>query len=305
MFAGESLDEILNYIFYQIVEGMNQFTGEMSRTGVSILGDVNVKAVIYLFQLLGSVLWLVGVIYAIFEFCIAYQIERTSFYGTAMNLIKSMFAVSLFTIVPVALFNTCVDLFEAVGTVLTSSAGGNPSVTTWIQGFFQAALNSYTAALMPTVNAFKGVWDFIAGTKTATAPIPFQILVQVIIMLYVVIKVFVGNLKRGGIMLIMLCTGSLHMLSIPRGYMDGFSAWCKQVVAICFTVFMQNALFSLGLMLMKDSSATYVTLGIVMSAAEVPRIAQMFGLETSAKANIGGAVQTAGSAFSMVRMMVR
>lgn len=306
MFAGEAIEEVLSYLFYQIVEMMNQFTTTMSETGMSVLGDPNVKQIIYFFKMFGWSLWLVGAVYAVFEFCMAYQVERTSFYGTSMNLIKSLFAVSLFTVVPVALYNLSVDLHSTIGDVLTGAlAVKTPSVLTLIKSFYESALNIYINTVMGPLKVIKNVWDFIAGTKSATAPIPFQLLVQVIIMLYVVIKVFIGNLKRGGIMLIMICTGALHMLSLPRGYSDGFSAWCKQVAALCFTVFMQNILFTLGLLMLNDSQATYVTLGIILSAAEVPRIAQMFGLETSAKSNIGGAMHTASSAFSMVKMVAR
>jgi len=53
-----------------------------------------------------------------------------------------------------------------------------------------------------------------------------------ILMGYAVIKVFFANLKRGGILLIQIAVGSLYMFSVPRGYIDGFVSWCKQVVDI-------------------------------------------------------------------------
>ena len=59
---------------------------------------------------------------------------------------------------------------------------------------------------------------------------------------YCVIKVFFSNIKRGGILLTQIAVGSLHMFSLPRGYSEGFTSWCKQVIAICFTTFMQTTL---------------------------------------------------------------
>lgn len=55
---------------------------------------------------------------------------------------------------------------------------------------------------------------------------------------YAVIKVFFANLKRGGILLIQIAVGSLYMLSVPRGFIDGFTRWCKQVIALGLTTFL-------------------------------------------------------------------
>ena len=54
----------------------------------------------------------------------------------------------------------------------------------------------------------------------------------VILMGYAVIKVFFSNLKRGGILLIQISVGSLYMFSVPRGYIDGFIQWCKQIIGL-------------------------------------------------------------------------
>ena len=65
-------------------------------------------------------------------------------------------------------------------------------------------------------------------------------IVFVILIGYAVIKVFFANLKRGGILLVMMATGSLYLFSVPRGYSDGFVSWCKQVAALCLTAFLQT-----------------------------------------------------------------
>ena len=305
MFAGEALEETISYVFYQIVEMMNQFTTSMSATGVSIFTDPNIIALVGFFKMVAWGLWIFGAVMAVMEFGVAYQTESSSFHGTGMNLLKSFIALNMFVDIPILLYNFTVDIQGAIGSAMTSIAEA-PSTMTLIQGFFGSALDVFVTAMMPAqVGFIKTVWDFISGAKGSTAALPFQVIIQVIIMLYVVIKVFVGNLKRGGIMLIMIGTGSLHMFALPRGYFDGFSAWCRQVVALCFTLFMQNVMFTLGLMLSKDSTALYITLGILLAAAEVPRIAQMFGLDTSSKTNIGGAVQTASSAMSVIKMFAK
>ena len=94
---------------------------------------------------------------------------------------------------------------------------------------------------------------------------------------------FFANIKRGGILLIQIAVGSLYMFSVPRGYADGFNQWCKQVIAICLTAFMQTTLLFLGLMTFPNNML--LGLGIMLAANEVPRIAQQFGLDSSVRVN--------------------
>ena len=74
----------------------------------------------------------------------------------------------------------------------------------------------------------------------------------IIMMGYSVIKVFFANLKRGGILLIQIAVGSLYMFSVPRGYYDGFIQWCKQIIGLCLTTFLQATILTAGLMVLKD-----------------------------------------------------
>ena len=93
------------------------------------------------------------------------------------------------------------------------------------------------------------------------------------------------------------------MFNVPRGYFDAFFGWCKQVIALCFTAFFQNILYVLGILLMADT-AYLPGFALLLAAAEVPRIAQQFGLDTSAKGNIMGAVHTVSTVkhiFTKVR----
>jgi hypothetical protein len=110
----------------------------------------------------------------------------------------------------------------------------------------------------------------------------------IILMGYAVIKVFFSNLKRGGILLIQIAVGSLYMFSVPRGYIDGFTQWCKQIIGLCLTTFLQATILVAGLMVVPDHCL--LGLGLMLSAGEVPRIAGAFGLDTSTRANLMSAV---------------
>ena len=116
---------------------------------------------------------------------------------------------------------------------------------------------------------------------------------------YCTIKVFFQNIKRGGILLVQIAVGSLYMFSVPRGYADGFSQWVRQVLAICFTAFLQTTLLYMGLMTMQ--SHMLLGLGIMLSANEVPRIAQQFGLDSSVRVNMMSVVHTTSTAVNLAR----
>ena len=125
----------------------------------------------------------------------------------------------------------------------------------------------------------------------------------IVMMGYSVIKVFFANLKRGGILLIQISVGSLYMFSVPRGYMDGFYQWCKQVIGLCLTTFLQATILTAGLMVIRDHAL--LGLGLMLSAGEVPRICGAFGLDTSTKANVMSAVYTAQAAVNTTRTVVQ
>ena len=132
---------------------------------------------------------------------------------------------------------------------------------------------------------------------------PIMLLFAMIFMAYAVIKVFFSNLKRGGILLIQIAVGSLYMFSIPRGYTDGFTQWCKQVIGLCLTAFLQATILVAGLMVFSDKAL--LGLGLMLAAGEVPRIAGAFGLDTTTRANIMSAVYTAQAAVNTTRTIVQ
>lgn len=128
----------------------------------------------------------------------------------------------------------------------------------------------------------------------------------VLIILISIVRVFLANIKRGGILVILMFICPVHIFSIPRGYTDAFWSWCKQVIGLCLTAFIQN--FSLALSLLLTSAADNVTgptmiaaIGIALAAFEAPRIMQQFGLDTSIRANVSQAIYATSGAISIVK----
>ena len=100
-----------------------------------------------------------------------------------------------------------------------------------------------------------------------------------------------------------IAVGSLYMFSIPKGNTDGFISWCRQVIALCVTAFLQMTLLYLGLLTWKDNML--LGLGVMLAANEVPNIAKQFGLDTSVKVHLSSAVHSTAMAVNMVRAVAR
>ena len=115
------------------------------------------------------------------------------------------------------------------------------------------------------------------------------------------LPIFFANLRRGGILLIQIAVGSLYFFSVPRGYLDGFWNWGKQVAGLCLTAFLQTTMLVAGLMVWNTNML--LGCGMMLASTEVPRIAGAFGVDTSTRANVMGAVHTAQSVINTVRMV--
>lgn len=93
------------------------------------------------------------------------------------------------------------------------------------------------------------------------------------------------------------------MFSVPRGYIDGFVSWCKQVIGLCLTAFLQATILVAGLMVF--NSNILLGLGLMLASSEIPRIADQFGLDTSTKANLMSTVYAAQSAVNITKTVVQ
>ncbi len=89
------------------------------------------------------------------------------------------------------------------------------------------------------------------------------------------------------------------MISVPRGFIDGFTGWSKQIIALSLTTFLQSVFLVAGLMVFKDS--LLLGIGLMMSANEIPRIADQFGLDTSTRGNMMSTIYATQSAMNIVK----
>ncbi|MCI6364321.1 conjugal transfer protein TrbL family protein [Intestinimonas butyriciproducens] len=288
--ADKILGQIVDWFYGQVVGFLGNFFAEMGNMGVELFEMSWVQSIVLFFSYLAWALYGTGLVVACFECGIEYSSGRGNIRETALNAIKGFMAVSLFTVVPVRLYELSVTL--------------QGQLTAGITGY-GASIGDVASDIMQEFSAVESLTDLTSGPFLGFGSITsgIMILFCIILMAYAIIKVFFANLKRGGILLIQITVGSLYMFSVPRGYTDGFIQWCKQIIGLCLTAFLQATILIAGLMVFKDHAL--LGLGLMLSAGEIPRIAGAFGLDTTTRANIMSAVYTAQAAVNTTRTIVQ
>ena len=288
--ADKILGQIVDWFYGQVVGFLGNFFAEMGNRGVELFEMSWVQSIVLFFSYLAWALYGTGLVVACFECGIEYSSGRGNIRETALNAIKGFMAVSLFTVVPVRLYELSVTL--------------QGQLTAGITGY-GASIGDVASDIMQEFSAVESLTDLTSGPFLGFGSITsgIMILFCIILMAYAIIKVFFANLKRGGILLIQIAVGSLYMFSVPRGYTDGFIQWCKQIIGLCLTAFLQATILIAGLMVFKDHAL--LGLGLMLSAGEIPRIAGAFGLDTTTRANIMSAVYTAQAAVNTTRTIVQ
>lgn len=288
--ADKILGQIVDWFYGQVVGFLGNFFAEMGNMGVELFEMSWVQSIVLFFSYLAWALYGTGLVVACFECGIEYSSGRGNIRETALNAIKGFMAVSLFTVVPVRLYELSVTL--------------QGQLTAGITGY-GASIGDVASDIMQEFSVVESLTDLTSGPFLGFGSITsgIMILFCIILMAYAIIKVFFANLKRGGILLIQIAVGSLYMFSVPRGYTDGFIQWCKQIIGLCLTAFLQATILVAGLMVFKDHAL--LGLGLMLSAGEIPRIAGAFGLDTTTRANIMSAVYTAQAAVNTTRTIAQ
>ena len=280
MISSSIWDIFLGWIYEAIYGAIADFFTMMGSMGTDLFNLSWVQSCLHLFSLFGWALFVAGLAIAIFDCAIEYQsMGHFSVKRQVMPMLYGFLAVNLFTVVPVRLYMLCITLQNTLMHDLASQFASEQTIGGNIVQVASNALSLLTA----TPNILNLCFMIALG--------------------YCVIKIFFANIKRGGILITQIAVGSLYMFSIPKGYTDGFVAWCKQVIALCLTAFLQMTLLFLGLLTWQESFL--LGLGVMMAANEVPRIAQNFGLDTSTRVNIMSAVHTTTTAINLTRAIAK
>ena len=269
----EAMFEWVFNLIYGAIADLFEFINE---TTSDIFAMSWVQAFVGLFQSLAWMLFVCGLVVAVFDTAIAYESGQANIKNTCLNVLKGFMAASLVTVVPQRLYSFCVATQGTFTHELLGNFIGDVSDSVADSGL------KVIIALASDVSLFSLFFIILFG--------------------YCTVKVIFANIKRGGIMLCQIAVGSLYLFGVPRGYTDGFYGWCKQVIATCLTAFLQTTTLYLGLL--SFTQHPLLAVGICLSATEVPRIAQMFGLDTSVKVNMMSVSHTVSMGAKAVGMIM-
>lgn len=279
--TGTIFDAMIQWLYTTVFSAISAFFEKMGNMGAEIFELSWIQAILRLFRLLGWLLFVCGIVIAVFDLAIEYNSgARTNLKGTALNAMKGFAAASLIGVLPIELYKFCVSLQATFTDDLAVLFGGEQNVS-----IGQVASYVLTGKFQIT--------DLGSGA--------LMMLLTLIAFAYCVVKIFFANIKRGGLLLVQIAVGSLYLFSVPRGYTDGFNQWCRQVIALCLTAFLQTTLLYLGLMTFTQNPL--LGLGIMLAAGDVPRIAQQFGLDSSVRVNMASAFYATNTAINLSRVV--
>ncbi len=170
------MDNLLDWLYSQIVGFLGNFFAEMGNMGVELFEMSWVQSVVLFFNQLGWALFGVSLVVACFECGIEYSSGRGNIQQTALNAIKGFMAVSLFSIVPVRLYALSVSL---QGLMTTGLAGSGESIGSVGTRIIEELMTTDTLEAARIGSRF--------GITAITSPI--MLIFCIILMAYAVIKI--------------------------------------------------------------------------------------------------------------------
>lgn len=273
--------------------GMKEITCTLLLVCISIVGFLldnieellnNPVIISYLgfLEAIAGVLYITGIGFAVAEWAInTNEGHGTNILSTFKYILLGFVVVLGFTSIPILLFKFTAECtrYLVLGT----------SMDTLLDTLTQNLTNKVVDHLVPGGNLLYPIF--------------------ILILIFCMFKVFLGNLKRAGVLVVQLTACPFHIFSIPRGYVDAFFSWCKQLVALYLTTFVQNFLVVLSIAILCTAKGVTVTslclsTGVALAASEAPRILQQFGLDTSVRANPTQAIYAVQGATNIVTKFI-
>ena len=136
--AGSLWDRFLEWIYLHVCNALSEFFTGMAEIGANLFDLDWVKAALHFFSLFGWGLFIAGLAVAVFDIAIEYQsMGRINVKRQILPFLWGLFAVNLFTVVPVELFRFCVTLQSRFAKDLISRTVG---MNVNLQGAAQGAL---------------------------------------------------------------------------------------------------------------------------------------------------------------------
>lgn len=168
----EAMFEWVFNLIYGAIADLFEFINE---TTSDVFAMSWVQAFVGLFQSLAWMLFVCGLIVAVFDTAIAYESGQANIKNTCLNVLKGFMAASLVTVVPQRLYSFCVAMQGTFAHELLGNFIGDVSDSVADSGL------KVIIALASDVSLFSLFFIILFG--------------------YCTVKVIFANIKRGGIML--------------------------------------------------------------------------------------------------------
>lgn len=264
---GWLLTQLIETVGGWISEICNWAMARIASEGLVIFDEPVIKAIIEKIYVIGLGLWGIGCVLAVFDLAIQYvKGGNGGVTDYCMNFVRGFVAANLFYALPVPVYSLFVNLGESIGKAITGA--DLVSSEMWTSNF--ATANIATAVVRVLV-----------------------LLIVQLIMLIILLILYFKFLKRGFELFVMIVMGCMYMISIPRGYMDGFMDWAKQCIGIGLASCLQIIAIALGSKVCVDH--LFLGLAIFLAAGDIDKLMQRFGIVSTPKMNLFAITQVANS----------
>ena len=147
MFASSSLEEVYHYVYYQLTSVALTMLDDVNGLSINFFSNEFIQAIVNFFTLFAWGLGLTGAAIAIMDFAVSYQTGGGgSFTGTGMNMLRLLVALLTFSSIPILLFQTSMDIYGTVRSVVVGSMdGATVSITDLVKGLCKVCLNLFMA----------------------------------------------------------------------------------------------------------------------------------------------------------------
>ena len=103
-------DMMFDWLFMLIYDGIAALFYAIDQSTADLFELGWIQAFVTLFYNIGWILFITGMVVAVFDTAIAYESGQANIKDTFLNVLKGFFACSLFTVVPQRLYSFCVAL---------------------------------------------------------------------------------------------------------------------------------------------------------------------------------------------------
>lgn len=259
------MDIIFNYLKDKIIGGAGDVIVFMTQASINLLQNEIVKNVLDLFEYIGWLILVIGVLFAIANLYIRFlETGRLELHFFIINVTQSIIAIFFLRVGATEIFILGNTLNKLICKV-TSEPDYNKSINSFV--------------------------DYLVTMRFNTIWILFIGLVAIISIMVSLFQI----MKRGGMYIAQIAMGYIYLFSLPAGNTDGFSEWIKQTVAIALTNVLQTTLLFVGMNLMaREGKDIILGLGVILGASSVEKIAGRYGMSTSISRSIRGFTSTIG-----------